>query len=391
MSAQDATTQVTAGALRLYPESGPADQSVTDQMQELWRFQRAFVVLSGPPGVGKTRAAEDFACEMLRERQAHFSQEECRITHLFPDYQTKTYADAEIDKVLADHDISFVWDIAVLHPQYAYEDLIRGVQFAQRDTGTPTLFVREGILGFISRVTTRLARQHDSSDISPRGLLILDEINRAPIGQLFGEAIHALDRRGSVVATPHKLEGVGSDFWVPPELFLVGTMNSVDRAVSGIDFALKRRFANISIPPKIEPLRDRYQNNPAARSIAEQLFISLKELVVSSPQGGLVSPSELILGHSFFIAPDNLGKDEEIIDWLSHSCQYQVIPTLVDYQEQGLIQYDAQKASGSVFYDFIAGHKSLADATRADIRERLKSLSASSVPDRETGSRSHDE
>lgn len=362
---------LSASALRYYPEHGPADKPLYEQLVDLWTFGRSFVVVSGPPGVGKTRASEDFILEMLRQHDSRFGLTDCRIVNLFPDYQNRTYSKDQIQDTLLKKQIDFVWELLVLHPQYSYEDLIRGIRLGSNTSGAPQLIVREGILGFISRVT-EVIDIHFGSRERPSSVLVLDEINRAAIGQLFGEAIYALDRRGISVSTPYDLPGNGCLISIPSSLYVLGTMNSVDRAISGIDFALKRRFATLTIEPRVEAVEKRYENSPGEiKNITRKLFLHFSDLITSSTQIGVVPTTELVIGHSYFLAPEGTAEPDDILSWLAHSIQYQILPTLIDYSEQGLIRYDRESLSENPFGDFISGKRSLGALTQKDILEIL--------------------
>jgi 5-methylcytosine-specific restriction protein B len=339
------------------------------------------VILSGPPGVGKTRACEDFVSEMLKQHEA--KQKRARITDLFPEFTTGLYDDVDIESVLASNSVGFIWDLCVLHPQYTYEDLIRGYRVISSEGDRPMLEVREGLLGFMARVVSILERSHPSNtgetDL-PTGVLILDEINRAPIGQLFGEAMYALDRRGFPVATPYHLKGVGSDLKIPRSLFLLGTMNSVDRAVSGFDFAFRRRFATLTMVPSERPIEGSLEGFDSAKHIAVGLYNRVRMLVLGSIETGVVPLSELVVGHSYFM-PTEFGEDEErAIEWLSNSYRYQILPILLDYHEQGLLEYQEGDLDTVPAADVLRGERSLGDVKLGEIVTILKTYSIAEEP-----------
>jgi hypothetical protein len=328
----NASSDITLLGLSLNPAPQDLDENVRDRIGVLWEFGKRFIILSGPPGVGKSKAAIDFVSAQLASEQAPFTVETCRLSSLFPDFLSKVYSDAEIRTRLAVASVDFVWDLTVLHPQYSYEDLIRGY--------------RIGMLGFMSRVAVQITSQAQSS---PRAVLIMDEINRAPIGQLFGEAIFSLDRRGSTVTTPYELKGHGSGFMIPPSLLLLGTMNSVDRATAGFDFALRRRIATVQIPPMSAPIEKRFASAPpGVREAGRNLFGIVERVVLAADQAGILPRSELVLGHALFLPPANIA-DSQLIGWLTNSFVFQILPTLVDYQEQGLLTY--KENTGISFLD----------------------------------------
>lgn len=332
--------QITASALLPYPEREVADASIIEKIDQLWASSKKFLVLSGPPGTGKTRASEDYVGEIHRVSVSPVSVEECRISNIFPEFRTKVYSDQEIRDVLKAKAIPMVWDLAVLHPQYSYEDLIRGFR-AEPTTGGGgvSLVVREGLLGFAARITSHLDSIVETNPGNPKCVLILDEINRAPIGQLFGEALYALDRRASSVVTPYSLDGLGPTFSVPESLLILGTMNSIDRATSGFDFALRRRFANIPLLSSREPVRMYWEAFGGSPPYGLKLFDQLRSLVLEARSEGNVPVTELTLGHSYFLPPKSCATEQARINWLYTSYVYQMLPTLLDYEEQGLLEF----------------------------------------------------
>ena len=80
-----------------------------------------------------------------------------------------------------------------------------------------------------------------------RLLLIIDEINRANVSAVLGELIYALEYRGEKVATPYAV-GDKKELVIPKNLYVIGTMNTADRTIGQIDYAVRRRFAFIALP-----------------------------------------------------------------------------------------------------------------------------------------------
>lgn len=332
--------QISASALLPYPEREVADASIIEKIDTLWASKKSFLVLSGPPGTGKTRATEDYVGDLHKQALSAIPVEECRISVIFPEFRTKVYSDQEIKETLKAKAIPIVWDLAVLHPQYSYEDLIRGFRAEPASAGGGvSLVVREGLLGFAARVTSNLDALVNTMPGRPHCVLILDEVNRAPIGQLFGEALYALDRRGSSVITPYPLEGLGPTFSIPESLLILGTMNSIDRATSGFDFALRRRFANIPLLSSREPVLKYWDSTPGISPYGLKLFDLLKSLVLGATSDGNVPVTELTLGHSYFLPPTSCSSEQARIFWLYTSYVYQMLPTLQDYREQGLLEF----------------------------------------------------
>src|SRR5690606_7139407 len=82
-------------------------------------------------------------------------------------------------------------------------------------------------------------------------VLIIDEINRANLPAVLGELIYALEYRGEGVDSMYDLDG-DTSIILPPNLYIIGTMNTADRSVGHIDYAIRRRFAFVEVLPSAE-------------------------------------------------------------------------------------------------------------------------------------------
>jgi hypothetical protein len=331
--------EVPASALLPYPPPAAADTKLVDSVARLWRTDQRFVVLSGPPGTGKTRGAEDIVNNNHYASRSALHVNQCRVSVLFPDFRVRTISDEEIRTELLQKHIYFVWDLVVMHPQYTYEDLIRGLRLESQPKGNGMgLVTREGALGFISRVAAQL-QEIMRDNLEPLATLVLDEFNRAPIGQLFGEAIYAIDRRGTPVTTPYVIDSVGPELLIPRSLQLIGTMNSIDRSTSYLDMALRRRFTTVSLLSNPDPIRVRWSAWPKASKVCLATYEAVKNLVVNARQLGEIQSHELVLGQSYFIPPNEVDSEHEALEWLWTSFVYKIVPTLGDYEAQALVEF----------------------------------------------------
>ena len=150
-------------------------------------------------------------------------------------------------------------------------------------------------------------------------VLVIDEINRANLSAVLGELIYALEYRGEAVQSMYAIEGE-SNLILPPNLYIIGTMNTADRSVGHIDYAIRRRFAFVNILPKnlTNELGDQFES---------ALFAKVTNLFNTnlSPE---FKKEEVQLGHSYFIT-----KNTPIdIRW-----EYEIKPILLEYVKDGIL------------------------------------------------------
>ena len=150
-------------------------------------------------------------------------------------------------------------------------------------------------------------------------VLIIDEINRANLSAVFGELIYALEYRGEAVESMYTIEGE-NNLILPPNLYIIGTMNTADRSVGHIDYAIRRRFAFVNVLPKdlTSELGDQFES---------VLFAKVTDLFNTnlSPE---FKKEDVQLGHSYFIT-----KNTPIdIRW-----EYEIKPILLEYIKDGIL------------------------------------------------------
>ena len=150
-------------------------------------------------------------------------------------------------------------------------------------------------------------------------VLVIDEINRANLSAVLGELIYALEYRGEAVQSMYAIEGE-NNLILPPNLYIIGTMNTADRSVGHIDYAIRRRFAFVNILPKdlTNELGDQFKS---------ELFDKVTNLFNSnlSPE---FKKEEVQLGHSYFITKNTpIG-----IRW-----EYEIKPILLEYVKDGIL------------------------------------------------------
>ncbi|PSL02239.1 AAA family ATPase [Cecembia rubra] len=174
-------------------------------------------------------------------------------------------------------------------------------------------------------------------------VLIVDEINRANLPSVLGELIYGLEYRGEPVESIYEVDGSRS-ITIPPNLYIIGTMNTADRSVGHIDYAIRRRFAFVDVLPRLEPVH----------SDARESFKLVSSLFVKNPEDALNTdsnpersdclsldfrPEDVWIGHSYFLTDK---KDEEAKQELKIKMKYEVVPLLKEYLKDGILIDEAK-------------------------------------------------
>lgn len=167
-------------------------------------------------------------------------------------------------------------------------------------------------------------------------VIIIDEINRGNISQIFGELITLIEddkRLGKEEALEVILPYSKEPFSVPPNLYIIGTMNTADRSVEALDTALRRRFSFQEMPPKPELIRTDGKSKDTNGVIED---IDLVELLTTiNRRIEMLLDRDHLVGHSYFM-------DVDSIEGLKIVFQDKIIPLLQeyfysDYSKMGLI------------------------------------------------------
>jgi len=258
----------------------------------LWRSKKN-IVLQGPPGTGKTFVAKRMAWLLMRER------DESRL-----------------------HMVQF-------HPSYSYEDFIEGY----RPNGQSGFTLKSGhFLSFCRRA---------ASDSDRPYVFVIDEINRGNLSKIFGEVMMGIeaDKRGE----PIHLQYGSADlaFSIPPNLFMIGTMNTADRSLALVDYALRRRFAFRTMLPEFGPrFRDFLLSKSVPPEITNRIVTALSDLNRLIQSDGSLGVGYSV-GHSYFCDPPSNVQGHEA--WLEAIWLYEVLPLLEEYWFDQSDQVDKAK------------------------------------------------
>ena len=233
------------------------------------------IILQGPPGTGKTFVARELARYLL-----------------------EGMTEGQVDQFI---------EIVQFHPSYGYEDFVEGLKPVSRSDGGLE-FAK--VPGPIVRIANLIEQ-----DGNPR-VLIIDEMNRANLPRVFGELMYLLEYRGQHLNLMYQEE-----FSLPANLFIIGTMNTADKSIKGIDLALRRRFDFFEVPPSVEVLRGHYSSRQ--NILGESLFRGFEDL--NNEVAADMGDRHHGIGHSFFMQESFDRSD------LNDVWELQLAPLLEDY------------------------------------------------------------
>ena len=228
-------------------------------------------ILFGPPGTGKTYNTVNMALDIV-----------CPIEGSQWEKEQRKDARDKYQEMLAAGRIVFV----TFHQSMSYEDFIEGIKPEPTEDGKITYEVKDGIFKELCAKAKK--------DESQNYVMIIDEINRGNVANIFGELISLIEddkRLGAREELRAELPYSHTIFSVPKNVYIIGTMNTADRSVEALDSALRRRFTFKEMMPKSELVpEENYVRN--IFEIINQRIEVLKD-------------REHQIGHSYFMGVEN--------------------------------------------------------------------------------------
>ena len=191
-------------------------------------------ILFGPPGTGKTYNTVNMALDIV-----------CPIEGSQWEKEQRKDARDKYQEMLAAGRIVFV----TFHQSMSYEDFIEGIKPKTED-GKITYEVKDGIFKKLCEKA-----KDNNTQITQNYVMIIDEINRGNVANIFGELISLIEddkRLGASEELCAELPYSHDIFSVPKNVYIIGTMNTADRSVEALDSALRRRFTFKEMMPKSE-------------------------------------------------------------------------------------------------------------------------------------------
>lgn len=235
------------------------------------------MILQGAPGVGKTFAAERLAYSMLGKK-----------------------------------DTSHV-SLIQFHQNYSYEDFIMGYRPTENGFAlTPGVFYE-----FCQK-----AQQHPREDY----FFLIDEINRGNMSKIFGELLMLIEN--SYRGKPVTLSSNGESFTVPKNLYVIGMMNTADRSLAMIDYALRRRFSFIELEPGFETEGFKAYQKGLGNEILDKLVAVVERLNEEIKNDSSLGKG-FCIGHGYFCGLEN--PKDCTVSWMREVVEYDILPMLEEY------------------------------------------------------------
>lgn len=249
------------------------------------------IILQGPPGTGKTWLAKRLASVIVGYRNS--------------------------DNIKA---IQF-------HPNTSYEDFIRGYRPSS-----------DGKLELVDGPFLNIANQA-KNDPDENYVIVIEEINRGNPAQIFGEMLTLLE--ASKRNTQEALEltyGNEKGFYIPDNLYVIGTMNIADRSLAMVDFALRRRFAFFDLKPNfddewLEYMKDKSGISEVKLKEWKKRIGDLNEIIKADQTLG----PAFTIGHSYLTTSQSI-KDDQADKWFTTIVKTEIMPLLEEYWFRGTEQ-----------------------------------------------------
>ena len=327
----------------------PVDKTpgTNDRLAELRNLlkRKHQMILAGPPGTSKTYTAFQVIASMENDGYKPWQNPQESINAC--QFEGTTVQGSKV-----------CWDVVQFHPSYGYEDFVTGID-AKTDPHGRLSFNRE------PRIFLRMALEA-AAHPDRHYVLIIDEINRSILGRVFGELILTLEYRDLGVRLP----GQDQRVCIPENLYLIGTMNTADRNIALVDYALRRRFLVVACLPSIETLEPYLESSEISeetRQHVPSLFWAVQQLFFATGNNstdsdgrtdaelhGCYDPdtrgynmAHYAVGHTYFMVEDL----EEL--WIN--LRYQVIPLLEEYRNEGILTDERIRRAASLIHEALAG------------------------------------
>ena len=279
------------------------------------------VVVAPPRPLAFHPVTVEFAADMLMDRAelakiADLLWEQKQIVLYGPPGTGKTYLAEKLARHLTDEGAV---RLVQFHPSYTYEDFFEGFRPEAGGSGSLTFTLRPGPF-------RKFAEAAEDNKSTPY-ILIIDEINRANLAKVFGELYYLLEYRDHSISLQYSPD---AEFTLPPNLFIIGTMNTADRSIGRLDTAMRRRFAFVELHPRVPPVRGLLARWLVRHKKPAELALLLDEL------NARIEDADAAIGPSYLMNERVYTKS----DGLEQVWKYQIMPLLEDlfYGQHDLVE-----------------------------------------------------
>lgn len=275
------------------------------------------LILQGAPGVGKTYITRKIAVSICD------GETETSFNKRYPnDESGRKDLIERYNQLVEDSHIGFI----TFHQSLDYEEFVEGLKPDIDPTtgeGTGTFSVKPGLF---KNICDEAAGKQEPF------VLIIDEINRANISKVFGELITLIEpskRQGGSDPYSVILPYSQKEFSVPDNLYIIGTMNTADRSLGSIDYAIRRRFAFKTLVS---------DSSLVPAGVPQKYFNAIKELIDTAKDEDFET-DDIMIGHSYFMGD------------FDNNLNNKILPLLLEYFKDGVLVYDKVTSSdgSSVF------------------------------------------
>lgn len=308
-------------------DNSPKNEGVVEKVIEIFKNGcNKQVILYGPPGTSKTYSATIIAAKLLAGSDRVDTQ--------------NPYDSAQ--ELLKD-EYKDNYKIVQFHPSYSYEDFVRGITVKPAKRNNGITYVTE------SKIFEKFCKQAQSNK-EQKYILIIDEINRAPLASVLGELIYGLEYRESSIATPYAINGK-QEFSIPDNLYIIGTMNTADRSIGSIDYAVRRRFAFVQVKSDGEKIKNSWNH---IGELVKKLYDALIENGIFREEyleDKDMNVDDIKIGHTYFLGrKDAKGEENEETErgYLKYRFQYQIKPIYEEYIKDGIIKSDGRSEMNKI-------------------------------------------
>lgn len=252
------------------------------------------LILQGPPGTGKTFIARKLAYALMGE--------------------------AVPDRIAS---VQF-------HQSYSYEDFVGGLRPGVNEDEQ---LVFKAVDGAFLRLCERARK-----DEHRKYVMLIDEINRGNLSRVFGELMMLIepDKRSAddAVELQHRLQmpDVAPAFFVPPNVYIIGTMNLADRSLTGMNVAMRRRFGFVTLEPRFESrrFRDWIEAKGMPDGMPQRIIERMKALNQSISDDRSLG-TQYAVGHSFFCPGEDDPVNGDWEAWYKAVVNHEIRPLLDEY------------------------------------------------------------